>query len=125
VLQLHEKFVLGHHCKKLFVIEVIGFDDDEEVDEEIECLALTGSQHEPGISLHAATGVLARGCQTMKVHVRVGDVVAVALLDSGSSHNYIDVQMAQRASVHLTAHTGLSVAVANGDRITSPGRALG
>jgi len=27
----------------------------------------------------------------MKVHVRVGDAVAVALLDSGSSHNYIDV----------------------------------
>ena len=33
--------------------------------------------------------------------------------------------MAQRAGVHLTAHTSLSVAVANGTRITSPGRALG
>jgi len=115
---------LGHRCKKLFVIEVIGFDDDKEVDEEIECLALTGAQDQPGISLHAATGVRARGCQTMKVHVRVCDAVAVALLDSGSSHNYIDVQMEQRAGVHLTAHTGLSVAVANGDRIASPGRAL-
>jgi len=56
--------------------------------------------------------------------VRVSDAVAVALLDSGSSHNYIDVQMAQRAGVRLTAHTGLSVAVANGDRIVSPGCAL-
>jgi len=82
-----EKFVLGHCCKKLFVIEVIGFDDDEEVDEEIECLALSGAQDNPAISLHAATGVRARGFQTMKVHVRVGDAVAVALLDSGSSHN--------------------------------------
>ena len=82
-----EKFVLGHRCKKLFVIEVIGFDDDEEVDEEIECLALSGAQDNPAISLHAATGVRARGFQTMKVHVRVGDAVAVALLDSGSSHN--------------------------------------
>ena len=94
---------LGHRCKKLFVIEVIGFDDDV-VDAEIECLALTGAHDQPGISLHAATGVRAWGCQTMKVHVRVGDAVAVALLDSGSSHNYIDVQMAQRAGVHLTAH---------------------
>jgi len=33
--------------------------------------------------------------------------------------------MEQRAGVHLTVHNGLSVAVANGDRITSPGRALG
>jgi len=119
-----EKFILGHRCKKLFVIEVIEFDNDDVVDEEIECLALTGTHDQLGISLHAATGVRARGCQTMKVHVRVGDAVAVALLDSGSSHNYIDVQMAQRAGVRLTAHTGLSVAVANGDRIVSPGRAL-
>ena len=46
-----EKFVLGHRCKKLFVIEVIGFDDDDEVDEEIECLALSGAQDNPAISL--------------------------------------------------------------------------
>jgi len=120
-----EKFVLGHCCKKLFVIEVIGFDDDEEVDEEIECLALSGAQDNPGISLHAATGVRARGFQTMKVHMCVGNAVAVALLDSGSSHNYIDVEMAQRAGIQLSARAGLSVAVANGDCITSPGRAMG
>jgi len=120
-----EKFVLGHRCKKLFVIEVISFDEEEEVDEEIECQALSGAQDNPAISLHAATGVRARGFQTLKVHVRVSDAVAVALLDSGSSHNYIDVEMAQRAGIQLSARAGLSVAVANGDCITSPGRAMG
>ena len=57
-----EKFVLGHHCKKLFIINIVRFDDyDEEVDEEIECSALTGILDETGISLHAITGICARG----------------------------------------------------------------
>jgi hypothetical protein len=54
-----EKFILGHCCKKLFIMEVVGFqDEEEEVDEEIECSALTGALDGPGISLHArSTGV--------------------------------------------------------------------
>jgi hypothetical protein len=80
-----EKFVLGHRCKKLFVIEIASLDDgdDEGVDEEIECVALTGRAPGLEISLHAITRVRARGVQTMKVYVSIGDAVAVALLDSG------------------------------------------
>jgi hypothetical protein len=77
----------------------------------------------PEISLHAVTGVRARGFQTMKVYVSVGDAVAVALLHSGSSHNFIDISMAKHAGVKLRSSAKLSVAVANGDRISSPGRA--
>jgi hypothetical protein len=75
LLQLrHEKFVLSHRCKKLFIIEVVGFqEEDEEVDEEIECAALTGALDAPTISLHAVTGVRARGVQTMKVFVSISD----------------------------------------------------
>jgi hypothetical protein len=121
-----EKFVLGHRCKKLFIIEVVAFEDEEEeaVDETIECAALSGALVEPGISLHAITGVRAQGFQTMKVYVSIGDAVAVALLDSGSSHNFVDVEMAQRAGITLRRGAGLSVAVANGDRVASPGKSL-
>jgi hypothetical protein len=118
-----EKCILGHRCKKLFIIEVVGFeDDDEEVDEEIECSALSGALDALGISLHAITGVRAKGYQTMKVYVSVGDAVVVALLDSGSSHNFIDVDMARCAGVAIRPRAGLSVAVANGDMIMSPGK---
>jgi hypothetical protein len=92
------------------------------VDEEIECAALSGALV-PGVSLHAVTGVRAKGIQTMKVFVSIGGAVAVALLDSGSSHNFIDVDMARRAGVPLQPGTGLSVTVANGDRIPSLGSA--
>jgi predicted aspartyl protease len=67
-----------------------------------------------GISLHATTGVRVKGFHMMKVFVSIGDAVAVALLDSGSSHNFINGEMARRAGVHLRERTGLSVATANG-----------
>jgi hypothetical protein len=108
----------------LFLLEITDVvDDEEEIEEEIECAAVTGHADTPGISLHAITGLRAREFQTMKVYVSIGDAVAVALLDSGSSHNFIDVDMARRAGVHLQPSAGLSVSVANGDRIASPGKA--
>jgi hypothetical protein len=61
--------------------------------------------------------------QTMKVYVALGDAIAVALLDSGSSHNFIDVAMLQKACIPLQPCAGLSMTVANGDRITSPSKA--
>jgi hypothetical protein len=58
-----EKFVVGHRCKKLFILEFTESDDEEAVDEEIECSALTATYDSLGISLHAitVTGVRARG----------------------------------------------------------------
>jgi hypothetical protein len=119
-----EKFALGHCCKKLFILEVVGSSDaDEEVDEDIECAALSGALEVSGVSLHTVTGVRAKGVQTMKIFVSIGGAVAVTLLDSGSSHNFIDIDMAQRVGIPLQPSNGLSVAVANGDQIPSPGRA--
>jgi hypothetical protein len=59
----------------------------------------------------------------MKVYVALGDAITVALLDSGSSRNFIDIDMAQKAGVPLQPCAGLSVTVANGDRVISPGKA--
>jgi putative ubiquitin-RnfH superfamily antitoxin RatB of RatAB toxin-antitoxin module len=117
-----EKFIIGHCCKKLFIMEVTPDEDDEEVDEVIECAALTCVPSPPEISLHAITGVRAKGFQTMKVYVSMGDTVAVALLDSGSSHNFIDIDMACRVGIMIRPSSGLSVAVANGERFASPGK---
>jgi hypothetical protein len=44
-----------------------------------------------------------------------------ALLDSGSTHNFIDLEAAQHAGVQWQPSTELHVAVANGDCLTSPG----
>jgi len=49
-----EKFVAGHRCKKLFVIEIVEFDDTEA---NVAAATAAGTHDEPGISLHAITGM--------------------------------------------------------------------
>jgi hypothetical protein len=51
----------------------------------------------------------------------VGATALAALLDSGSTHNFIDVDATRHASVHLHGRASLRVAVANDDRLTCPG----
>jgi hypothetical protein len=104
-----EKYVPGHKqdCRKLFVIEVLDDDDDSEGD--------------PTISLHALIGIQPRTSRTMQVVVNVGGIALRALLDSGSTHNFVDLGAAARAGIPLADGSGLRVAVANGDRLTSPG----
>jgi predicted aspartyl protease len=57
----------------------------------------------------------------MKATVVINTVALTALLDSGSTHNFIDTDAARRTELHLTSQGDLRVAVANGDRVTSPG----
>jgi len=55
--------------------------------------------------------------------VCLAGISGIALLDSGSSHNFIDTALAQRAGVRLQPCPHLAVTVANGDRVASPGKA--
>ena len=59
----------------------------------------------------------------MKVRVSIADISRIALLDSESSHNFIDIALAQRAGVRLQPCPHLTVTVANGDRVASLGKA--
>jgi len=58
---------------------------------------------------------------TLRVRVVVGSVSLVALLDSGSSHNFISERAAQRMGLLVVSRTRLSAVVANGKRIACPG----
>jgi hypothetical protein len=110
----NKKFTSGHHkkCKQLFVIEVLCDDYEQAPDE-----SLTDST----ISLHALTSIQPRATRTMQLTVQVGAMALTALLNSGSMHNFINVNTTRRAGVHLQGRSGLCVAVANGDRLTCPG----
>jgi hypothetical protein len=101
-----EHFVSGHHdvCKRLFLIELLNDDDMEE---------------SPMISLHAITGIQPRSGRTMQVLVIVNGAHLSALLDSGSTYNFVDSAAAVHAGIQLTAQHGLHVAVANGDQVHS------
>jgi hypothetical protein len=62
-------------CKRLFSIELL--DDDEE-------------DGEPTISLATLTGIQPSTCRTMHVSVAIDSTSLRALLDSSSTHNFIN-----------------------------------
>lgn len=90
-----EKFMPGHRCKRLFLLEVRPDDyDDPLVD--------SGSEDtSPTISLHALSGIQLCLTQMMKLSMVVGSIQLIALLDSGSTHNFICADAAQRAGLQL------------------------
>jgi hypothetical protein len=72
---------------------------------------------EPTISLAALTGIQPSTDRTMPVSVAIGSTSLRALLDSDSTHNFIDT-----SATDSSGSVGLQMAVANGDHIPSLGR---
>jgi hypothetical protein len=108
-----ERFSKGHNrvCQRLFLLD-LEFDDDEAPDEE-------PVADEPNISVHAIAGI--RVNETMQVRLNLGGVSLLALLDSGSTHNFISEEAALRAALPLTPGGTVRVTVANGDHVPCPG----
>jgi hypothetical protein len=57
----------------------------------------------------------------MQLHVHIGAHEFTALLDSGSTHNFISSTAARCAGLHFHDSQGAHVVVANGDRVTCGG----
>ncbi|KAB1203113.1 hypothetical protein CJ030_MR8G008945 [Morella rubra] len=114
-------------CKnpKLFLMEGIEVGDinhngPKEVkgDEEEEILEAIEADLE--ISLHALTGSL--NPKTMRVVGRVGGQNVVILIDSGSTHNFLDPSIVKRGHLSVDRGEEIRVRVANGELLTSEGR---
>jgi hypothetical protein len=97
-----EKFVLGHRCTKLFVIEGI-YTTEEEWDETDPVEIEDKQEDEPVISLYALTGTPSP--QTMWVQGALGKLSMTVLMDSGSTHNFINTEVAKRLGLKPT-HSG-------------------
>lgn len=108
-----EKFHRNHTCsmKGIYMLEL---DDDNAADEPSE---------QAKISLHALTGIQAS--RTMQLQVNIAGHTVLALVDSGSTHNFIAKGTAHRLGVACADRNRLSVVVANGDRIKCAGHCDG
>jgi hypothetical protein len=58
---------------------------------------------------------------TLQVCAFLGTAVLVALLDTGSTHNFIGERVAHRSGLHIQPRPQLTATVANGERIICPG----
>lgn len=91
-----EKFHPGHQklCKHIFLLQVEPDSKDEEEPE----VAAT-------ISLLVLTGI--RKTRTMQLAVIINGVHLLALVDSGSTHNFVAAELVARVGLSLTPRTGL------------------
>jgi hypothetical protein len=69
----------------------------------------------------AITGI--RNEDTMQIRLSVGEHEFTALIDTGSTHNFISTTAARRAGLNFHSSHGAHVVVANGDRVACRGLA--
>jgi len=111
-----EQYTRGHQCPRLFYLEVSDPDDEQVLaQEDIQQDSQQLVEQPPLISLHAIAGISTN--ETMKVYVTIGEYQLVALLDSGSTTNFINMAAAQQIGLHFHDSPGASVIVANGDKV--------
>ncbi|KAF8409204.1 hypothetical protein HHK36_005278 [Tetracentron sinense] len=126
-----EKFALGYKCKvqKLFLMEgnwPEEASDEQEVELAVDDAQQDGVQEEaawqPEISLHAIAG--SHTPQTMRVKGRLGKATVMVLVDSGSTHNFMDPTVARKTNLTVIKGGRFEVTVANGDQLPCSGRCL-
>ncbi|CAA0810887.1 Polynucleotidyl transferase- ribonuclease H-like superfamily protein, partial [Striga hermonthica] len=112
-----EKFTPSHQCKQAFVIEVANSDEEgSEVEEEPHQEdEVEVPDEEAEISMHAMAGI--RGPRTMRLPAWVKDRRVMVLVDNGSSHNFINVDLSQKLNLPTTKIEPFEVRVANGERL--------
>jgi hypothetical protein len=113
-----EKFMHGHNrvCKRLFLLDG-AVDDTEEAPESSDPPAT--EEESPVFSLHVVAGV--RFSDIMQLHVDLDGISLIALLDLGSTLNFISESMTRRTGLPLQCRPRLTATVANGERVSYVG----
>ena len=120
-----EPYVRGHVCKRLFYLEV----DDYIVETPVEATEDTPSSELAGpemaaanalvVSLQAVAGI--RAANSMLLPVVFKGERFLALLDTGSTHNFVSGETMRRLGLVPAGGERLRITVANGDRMPCEG----
>lgn len=114
----------GHKCPnpKLFLIEEVEDGSGEEtrqIDDpmEEEFVNLQLKENQPEISLHALMG--AQNSKLMRIKGKVGNQAIVVLIDSSSTHNFLNPSVARKGNISVHGKERVKVKVPNGEEISS------
>ncbi|KAL4273089.1 hypothetical protein GQ457_13G021400 [Hibiscus cannabinus] len=116
------KYTPGHKCARsqIFQISVEGLEADADGEVFLDCedngegmLVELPKEEEHVLSLNAMWG--ATNVDTMKLWIHCGDQQCIALVDSGSSHNFISWTLAKKLNLGLDRKHQLKVVVADGN----------
>nr|CAD1820456.1 unnamed protein product [Ananas comosus var. bracteatus] len=121
--QCGEKYHPGHQCANRTLHFIHASPKPDEVFDE-QLIALESEEEAPnagvegeetGISVHALSGQNQN--DTIKVQGEVGSKTVTILIDTGSTHSFIDFQVAKEVKAIMTAASPLIVTVANGHKV--------
>jgi hypothetical protein len=112
----NEKYTRSHNrfCRRIFFLDGVEIEDAAEATGDVENV---GEAH--CFSLQVVAGDPLAG--TMQIAVVLSVASLVALLDSGSTHNFISKEAARRSGLQLRQRPRLTTLVANGERVTCAG----
>ncbi|GJV14851.1 gypsy/ty3 retroelement polyprotein, partial [Tanacetum coccineum] len=119
-----KKYMPGHKCTgQLYSLVVLADNEEEEetfMDVDDTLVDITHEEVQPQISLNALSGV--SYFQTMRVIglVAKGHKLHI-LVDSGSTHNFLDVNMAKRLGCKIWSTCPLRVSIVGGSEIVTVG----
>ena len=118
------KFTLGHICVRSQLYQLLIEDLESKEGEQKEFADYTKTLDDGGIigdgsgTLHAISMqalVGTEGHYTMRMIGKINNQSLVILVDSGSTHNFMDQNTAKRVNCGVQMIQGLKVTVANGD----------
>ena len=114
-----QKYTPGHKCEgQLFTLMVVP--EVDETDEFMECLdqeEIEESVQEPQISLNALTGV--HNYKTLRIKGTVGKHKVHILVDCGSTHNFVDINVAKKLGCKITSTCPMAITVGDGYKVAS------
>ncbi|XP_026459667.1 uncharacterized protein K02A2.6-like [Papaver somniferum] len=118
-----EKWHRGHRCKTqtLFLIDKYDNQDEDEGTDEV-AIEEESEKEVVEIYMHALDGSLAP--QTMRVQGEIKKAKVTILIDSRSTHNFVDSVIPKRMGIKIIKDETFEVLVANGARMTCEGRCL-
>jgi hypothetical protein len=119
------KWTRGHVCTvpKLFLIEGMPKEEEEDGKPVIPTEEDPGEfflEEFPEISLSAITGTPSP--KTMRIVGIIRFHRAIVLIDSGSTHNFVDAKLAASLGIQPQPSDRITVQIANGQEVASPGR---
>ena len=130
-----EKWGPGHKCKNvvMFLLDCVEFvpnnglgvriaELEEGGENSVIGCSLNGQEdsvEEVGITLYALSGIPTSG--TMRVMGRIMHKSLVILIDSGSTHNFVDTSLFSQLHIPVDTSQVLEVKVANGEVLRTQG----
>ncbi|XP_071681819.1 uncharacterized protein [Lolium perenne] len=123
-----ENYGPGHTCARLFYMETVDDTDVETLTAELAATTVTEAgvtTYAPVdasafvVSLHAMAGI--KTAKTMLLPVTINGERLTALVDTGSTHNFMSNTAMRRLALQPAGSEKYSVTVANGDRLMCQG----